>query len=61
MDCVNVAAIESDAFIVGVKLAAEALIAAETEITRQDMVAGDGDAGLTLKSGAKGLYGRGLR
>lgn len=49
------AAINSENFIVAVKCAAEALIAAEPEITKQDTIAGDGDAGLTLKSGAEGL------
>jgi hypothetical protein len=53
-DCGNTLAIASDNFIGGIKRAAEALVAAETEITRQDMIAGDGDAGLTLRSGAKG-------
>lgn len=30
------------------------MIASEPEITRQDQIAGDGDAGLTLRSGAQG-------
>ena len=41
-------------FIGAIKRAAEALVAAEPEITRQDTIAGDGDAGLTLKAGAEG-------
>ena len=31
------------------------MIAAEPEITKQDQIAGDGDAGLTLEAGAKGV------
>lgn len=44
------------AFVESIQKAAKALIDAEPEITRQDTVAGDGDAGLTLKSGALGVY-----
>ncbi|KAF8316309.1 dihydroxyacetone kinase [Clavulina sp. PMI_390] len=47
--------IDSATFLAAMKRAAEALVAAEPEITRQDTIAGDGDAGLTLKSGAQGL------
>ncbi|GJN93409.1 hypothetical protein Rhopal_006464-T1 [Rhodotorula paludigena] len=35
--------------------ACEALVQAEPEITRFDTIAGDGDAGLTLKAGAEGI------
>jgi len=35
--------------------ACESIIAAEPEITRYDTIAGDGDCGLTLKSGATGI------
>jgi len=52
---VNIAALDSDSFIGRIKRAAAVLIAAEAEITRQDVIAGDGDAGLTLQSGAKGV------
>ena len=41
-------------FLSRVKTACQALITAEPEITRQDQIAGDGDAGLTLKAGAEG-------
>lgn len=50
----RVLAASSDVFVGAIKRAAEALVAAEPEITRQDTIAGDGDAGLTLKSGAEG-------
>lgn len=33
----------------------ESLISAEPDITRYDTIAGDGDCGLTLKSGAEGV------
>jgi len=36
-------------FIENIKRAAHALINAESEITRMDSIAGDGDCGLTLK------------
>ena len=35
--------------------ACKALIEAEPELTQQDQIAGDGDAGLTLEAGAKGV------
>ncbi|GAA5893508.1 hypothetical protein JCM6882_007840 [Rhodosporidiobolus microsporus] len=35
--------------------ACEAVVAAEPEITRFDTIAGDGDAGLTLRAGAEGV------
>ncbi|KAG9019187.1 Dihydroxyacetone kinase 2 [Tulasnella sp. 427] len=44
------------AFIEAIKRAADQVIAAEPEITRQDQIAGDGDAGLTLKAGAEGVH-----
>ena len=40
------------AFISAVERACNAIIQAEPEITRMDTIAGDGDCGLTLKSGA---------
>ncbi|KAF8332086.1 Dak1 domain-containing protein [Cantharellus anzutake] len=45
----------SGAFVAAIERAANALIAAEPEITKQDTIAGDGDAGLTLKAGAEGI------
>ncbi|KAG8950773.1 Dihydroxyacetone kinase 2 [Tulasnella sp. 424] len=43
------------AFVEAIKRAANEVITAEPEITRQDQIAGDGDAGLTLKAGAEGV------
>ncbi|TKA56954.1 hypothetical protein B0A53_01355 [Rhodotorula sp. CCFEE 5036] len=43
------------AFERAVAAACEAVVAAEPEITRFDTIAGDGDAGLTLKAGAEGV------
>jgi dihydroxyacetone kinase len=42
-------------FIKAVQSACQALISAEPEITKYDTIAGDGDCGLTLKSGAEGI------
>ncbi|POW09928.1 hypothetical protein PSHT_08920 [Puccinia striiformis] len=42
-------------FIKAVQSACKALISAEPEITKYDTIAGDGDCGLTLKSGAEGI------
>jgi dihydroxyacetone kinase len=44
-----------DAFLGALERACQSLIDAEPEITRQDTIAGDGDAGLTLKAGAEGV------
>lgn len=41
-------------FLAAIVRACEAVIEAEPEITRQDIIAGDGDAGLTLRAGAEG-------
>ncbi|KAF9054528.1 dihydroxyacetone kinase [Panaeolus papilionaceus] len=41
-----------------IQAAAKACIAAEPEITRMDTIAGDGDAGLTLKAGAEAVLGK---
>jgi dihydroxyacetone kinase len=49
------AATDSTAFLSAIQRACRALIAAEPELTRQDQIAGDGDAGLTLEAGAKGV------
>jgi len=43
------------AFIDAVKRACSSLIAEEPEITRMDNIAGDGDCGLTLKTGASAV------
>ena len=40
------------AFVSAIDRACNAIIQAEPEITRMDTIAGDGDCGLTLKSGA---------
>ena len=47
-------AIDPKHFIAAIQNACKALIAAEPEITHMDSIAGDGDCGLTLKSGAEG-------
>ncbi len=49
------AATSQEAFIDALERACRCLIDAEPEITRQDVIAGDGDAGLTLKAGAEGI------
>ncbi|KAF8817412.1 dihydroxyacetone kinase [Phlegmacium glaucopus] len=45
-------------FIENITRAARALINAESEITRMDSIAGDGDCGLTLKAGAEGVLAK---
>jgi dihydroxyacetone kinase len=42
-------ATDPGAFVESIRRAAKALITAEPEITRMDLIAGDGDCGLTLK------------
>ncbi|GAA6004485.1 hypothetical protein JCM10207_000748 [Rhodosporidiobolus poonsookiae] len=42
-------------FMSALESALKSVIAAEPEITRYDTIAGDGDAGLTLKAGAQGI------
>ncbi|GAA6039026.1 hypothetical protein JCM8097_000159 [Rhodosporidiobolus ruineniae] len=42
-------------FLSALESALKNVISAEPEITRYDTIAGDGDAGLTLKSGAEGI------
>ena len=42
-------------FISAIESALKSVISAEPEITRYDTIAGDGDAGLTLKAGAEGI------
>jgi dihydroxyacetone kinase len=51
-------ATSKDAFLGALERACQSLIEAEPEITRQDTIAGDGDAGLTLKAGAEGAHAR---
>lgn len=43
------------AFISAIERACNQLIKAEPEITKMDTIAGDGDCGLTLEEGAKGV------
>ncbi|KAJ8297036.1 Dihydroxyacetone kinase 2 [Rhodotorula toruloides] len=42
-------------FLAALESALKSVISAEPEITRYDTIAGDGDAGLTLKAGAEGI------
>jgi dihydroxyacetone kinase len=49
------AAADSKEFLAAITRACKALIAAEPELTKQDQIAGDGDAGLTLEAGARGV------
>lgn len=46
---------DSKLFLPALESALKSVIAAEPEITRYDTIAGDGDAGLTLKAGAQGI------
>lgn len=48
-------ATDSKDFLAAITRACHALIEAEPELTKQDQIAGDGDAGLTLEAGAKGI------
>ncbi|XP_006461851.1 hypothetical protein AGABI2DRAFT_222826 [Agaricus bisporus var. bisporus H97] len=48
-------AVDPDAFVKKIRQAANALIKAEPDITRMDLIAGDGDCGLTLKAGAEAI------
>ncbi|KAL8286260.1 hypothetical protein RQP46_004748 [Phenoliferia psychrophenolica] len=45
-------------FLSCLELALKRVVAAEPEITRFDTIAGDGDAGLTLKAGAEGVQAK---
>ncbi|KAJ7574397.1 dihydroxyacetone kinase [Mycena floridula] len=49
---------DPDLFTSSIKKACEALIKAEPEITRMDVIAGDGDCGLTLQAGASAALKR---
>lgn len=51
----DIPATDTNQFISAIQRACKALIAAEPELTKQDQIAGDGDAGLTLEAGAKGV------
>lgn len=53
-ETVTLRAEDSKAFDTAVERACRALGDAEPEITRYDLIAGDGDCGLTLKAGAAG-------
>ncbi|KAJ3538802.1 hypothetical protein NMY22_g5013 [Coprinellus aureogranulatus] len=44
-----------EVFVSSIRSASHAVIAAEPAITRMDVIAGDGDAGLTLKAGAQAV------
>lgn len=50
----RIAAPSVQGFVSAISNACKALIAAEPEITQMDKIAGDGDCGLTLKTGAEG-------
>ena len=52
----KIPAADPKAFNVAVERACKALAQAEPEITNMDNIAGDGDCGLTLKSGAEGAF-----
>ncbi|KAF9460518.1 Dak1 domain-containing protein [Collybia nuda] len=45
-------------FILSIERACNALVTAESEITRMDVIAGDGDCGLTLKTGAEAVLAK---
>ena len=51
----SIPASDPSTFNASIKRACEALRAAEPELTRFDTVAGDGDCGLTLKTGAEAV------
>ncbi|WWC58427.1 dihydroxyacetone kinase [Kwoniella dejecticola CBS 10117] len=52
---VDLAPTDQKEFISAIQRACKALILAEPELTEQDQIAGDGDAGLTLEAGAKAV------
>ncbi len=52
---VRFAAADSKLFLAAITRACKALIEAEPELTEQDRIAGDGDAGLTLEAGSKAI------
>lgn len=52
------APVDAKMFLDAIKNALKHVIAAEPEITKYDQIAGDGDAGVTLKQGAEGIEGK---
>ena len=56
----KLSALDASAFISSIRNACNSVIAAEPVITQMDNIAGDGDAGLTLKAGAEGPLDRHL-
>ncbi|WVN85868.1 dihydroxyacetone kinase [Cryptococcus depauperatus CBS 7841] len=54
-DNVSLPPVDSETFLAAITRSCKSLIAAEPELTEQDRIAGDGDAGLTLEAGAKGV------
>lgn len=52
---IDAIATDSKQFIDAISRACHSLIEAEPELTKQDQIAGDGDAGLTLEAGAKAI------
>ncbi|KAF7303561.1 Dihydroxyacetone kinase [Mycena indigotica] len=54
-DATAVSASKPSEFVTAIQRACDAVVAAEAEITRMDTIAGDGDCGLTLKSGAQAV------
>ncbi|KAF6761699.1 dihydroxyacetone kinase 1 [Ephemerocybe angulata] len=58
-DVLQIKAENPDLFVSSIHNVCKALIAAEPEITRMDTIAGDGDAGLTLKAGVLALIEKG--
>lgn len=51
----TISAANQKEFIAAITRACHSVIEAEPELTKQDQIAGDGDAGLTLEAGAKGI------
>ena len=45
---------DDDLFVKGITRACQGLVDAESQITKMDQIAGDGDCGMTLKAGAQG-------
>ena len=56
----KLSALDASAFISSIRNACKSVIVAEPLITQMDNIAGDGDAGLTLKAGAEGPLDRHL-
>ena len=56
----KVGAQDVEQFAHAVERACNALDTAEPEITRMDTIAGDGDCGLTLQTGARGMRFHGI-